>query len=146
MKNAKSTEDGIHVWLVLWKAFKTVEKYASQNIEASGMCQSDFGIMEALLNKGSLPVSALGVKVLLTSGSITTAVDRLEKRGWVKRGNDPDDRRSRIVHLTTEGRTLIRKLFAQHEAAMEKAVAVLEPGQRVMLVDLLKTLGKSLKE
>lgn len=37
------------------------------------------GVLEALLHKGPLPVNALGEKVLLTSGSITTAVDRLER-------------------------------------------------------------------
>jgi MarR family 2-MHQ and catechol resistance regulon transcriptional repressor len=135
---------GVHLWLVLWKAFRAIEKYALKSIEASGMCQSDFAVLEALLHKGPLPVSVLGSKVLLTSGSITTAVDRLEKRGLVERVNDSGDRRARIVHLTVEGRKLIRRLFAQHERAMDRAASTLDATQRATLIDLLKTLGKSM--
>jgi MarR family 2-MHQ and catechol resistance regulon transcriptional repressor len=140
----KSGIDGVHLWLVLWKASRAMEKCAAMSLEASGMCQSDFAVLEALLHKGPLPVSVLGSKVLLTSGSITTAVDRMEKRGLVERGSDAEDRRARIVHLTAEGRKLIRKLFGQHERAMEKATAVLDAGQKETLIELLKTLGKSL--
>jgi MarR family 2-MHQ and catechol resistance regulon transcriptional repressor len=108
-----------------------------------GMCASDFGVLEALLHKGPLPVSALGAKVLLTSGSITTAVDRLERRGWVKRRNDANDRRARVVYLTDSGRRLIRKAFADHEQAMEQTVSALALGERRVLVNLLRKLGRS---
>ncbi len=103
-------------------------------------------MLEALLHKGPMPVSTLGAKVLLTSGSITTAVDRLERRGLVQRGGDATDRRARIVHLTTGGRKLIRKLFAEHEKAMEKAVSALEPEDRAILTRLLRKLGRSAEE
>lgn len=145
MTDAKSSRDGVYLYLVLWKAFKAMEGFAMRNIEANGMCGSDFGVLEALLHKGPLTVSALGAKVLLTSGSITTAVDRLEARGLVERANDTHDRRTRIVHLTAEGRKLIRKLFAQHETEMRHAVSALDGGERATLIELLKKLGKSLE-
>jgi MarR family transcriptional regulator, 2-MHQ and catechol-resistance regulon repressor len=99
--------------------------------------------MEALLHKGPLSVKALGEKVLLTSGSMTAAVDRLEKRGWVERGNDPEDRRVRIVRLTAEGRKTIESLFADHERDMERAVEGLTETERSKLADLLRRLGKA---
>ena len=46
------------------------------------MCGSDFAVLEALLHKGPLPINEIGKKVLLTSGSITVAVDRLESKSW----------------------------------------------------------------
>ena len=110
------------------------------------MCRSDFGVLEALLHKGPLPVNALGSKVLLTSGSITTAIDRLERRGLVERGGDANDRRARVVHLTGAGRKLIRKLFAEHEQAMEKAVSALPPKEQALLIELLRKLGRSAEE
>jgi MarR family 2-MHQ and catechol resistance regulon transcriptional repressor len=110
------------------------------------MCRSDFGVLEALLHKGPLPVNALGAKVLLTSGSITTAVDRLERRGLVERGGDAADRRARIVHLTAAGRRLIRKLFAEHEQAMEQAASALVQEERAILTRLLRKLGRGAEE
>jgi len=79
--------------------------------------------------------------VLLTSGSITAAVDRLEAHGLVERQAHSTDRRARVVHLTSEGRRFISRVFAEHERDMERAVAVLAPEERATLVRLLKKLG-----
>jgi MarR family transcriptional regulator, 2-MHQ and catechol-resistance regulon repressor len=132
---------GVRIWLTLWKATRAMETLAAQSIEALEMCPSDFAVLEALLHKGALPVNAIGRKILLTSGSITTAVDRLEKKGLVERKNTPEDRRTRIVHLTREGRALITAAFAKHEIDMMRATAALTPEERVTLHQLLKKLG-----
>ena len=91
---------GVHVFLVLWKASHAAQTYAEKSILELEMCGSDFAVLEALLHKGPLPVNELGKKVLLTSGSITVAVDRLEAKGFVERRAHGTDRRARIVHLT----------------------------------------------
>jgi MarR family 2-MHQ and catechol resistance regulon transcriptional repressor len=134
---------GVHTWLVLWRATRAVEARAHRSIEGVGLCASDFAILESLLHKGPLAVSALGKKVLLTTGSITTAVDRLAKRGLVARRDDPDDRRVRLVELTPAGRRLIKPAFARHEEDLEGVVEVLTPKERAALVTLLRKLGKS---
>src|ERR1700727_3167576 len=125
---------GVHVWLVLWKASRAVEAHALRSIAGLDMGLSDFGVLEALLHKGPLAIKDLGAKVLLTSGSITTAIDRLERRGLVERGNDENDRRSRIVRLTPVGRQTIRKAFAEHRIAMEQAVSGLSVEDRDRLI------------
>ena len=132
---------GVHLWLILWKAFRAMEAHADRSITGLGLCWSDFGVLEALLHKGPLAVKVLGEKVLLTSGSMTAAIDRLERRGWVERGDDPRDRRTRIVRLTAEGRKTIEALFCEHERDMEQAVAGLKDSERTTLIDLLRTLG-----
>ncbi len=95
---------GVHAWLALWRATRTMEGQARHSVEAAGLCLSDFAVLEALLHKGPLSVGELGRRVLLTSGSITTSIDRLERDGLVERMPASDDRRSRIVHLTEIGR------------------------------------------
>src|SRR6185503_15928069 len=102
---------GIHVFLVLWKAARAVETYAQNSVSHLEMCGSDFAVLEALLHKGPLPINEIGKKVLLTSGSITVAVDRLEDRGLVERRAHGTDRRAKIVHLTKEGRKLITRAY-----------------------------------
>lgn len=133
---------GVHLWLVLWKAFRFVRAHAERSIEDLNMCQSDFAALEALLHKGPLTPTELGAKVLLTSGSITAAVDRLEERGMVERRGGGGDRRRRFVRLTRAGRDLIRKAFAEHAAAMEEAVSGLTGREREDLIALLRRLGK----
>ena len=133
---------GVHVFLVLWKAARAVQTYAEKSITELALCGSDFGVLEALLHKGPLPVNEIGKKVLLTSGSITVAVDRLEKRGLVERRAHGTDRRARIVHLTKEGRKLITRAYAQHAADLEQLTsASLTTTERATLIRLLKKIG-----
>ena len=133
---------GVHVFLVLWKAARAVEAYAEKSVSQLEMCGSDFAVLEALLHKGPLPINEIGKKVLLTSGSITVAVDRLETKGLVERRAHGTDRRARMVHLTKEGRKLITRAYAGHAADMDRlASASLTREERKTLICLLKKIG-----
>jgi len=120
---------------------RAVEAHALKSIAAKPICGSDFAVLEAVLHKGPLPVNAIGRKVLLKSGSITAAVDRLETRGLVVRRAHPTDRRARVVHLTPDGKRLITGVFAEHERDMERAASALSPAERATIIRLLKKLG-----
>jgi MarR family 2-MHQ and catechol resistance regulon transcriptional repressor len=134
---------GVHIWLVLLKTFHALAAHAekSLNFSQSGLGNSDFRVLEVLLHKGPLPVNTIGPKVWLTPGSISIAVDRLETKALVKR-EYTDDRRVRLVELTAKGRALITKISREHAAAMEEVASVLPKGERLMLLQLLKKLGK----
>jgi len=138
---------GVHVFLVLWKAARAMETYAERSISGLDMGSSDFAVLEALLHKGSLPVNEIGRKVLLTSGSITVAVDRLETKGLVERRAHGSDRRARIVHLTKEGKKLITHVYGVHAGDMERlAAASLTKSERKTLIGLLKKIGYKASE
>jgi MarR family transcriptional regulator, 2-MHQ and catechol-resistance regulon repressor len=139
---ASQKTEATHVFLVLWKAYRAVFAKSDESRKNLGLGDSDFRVLEVLLHKGPLPVNVIGEKVELTTGSITTAVDRMEAKCLVARKNHPQDRRVRIVELTSKGRRLIQKAYAQHEIAMEKAMKVLSCEERALLVRLLKRLGK----
>ena len=133
---------GVHVFLVLWKAARAVEAYAENSVSQLEMCGSDFAILEALLHKGPLPVNEIGKKILLTSGSITTAIDRLEDKELVERRAHGTDRRAKIVHLTKEGKKLITRIYADHAVDMEQlAAASLTKKEREVLIKLCKQIG-----
>ena len=134
---------GVHVWLVLGKTFHAMATRAAESLKSSRtyLGDSEFRVLEVLLHKGPLPVNTIGPKVWLTPGSISVAVDRLEKKELVKRQNT-DDRRVRLVELTPKGRAIITRTFRVHAAAMEEAAVVLTNEERLMLLHLLKKLGK----
>ena len=96
----KTSRDPVHCWLVLLKAFQAASKYLYAGLAETGIDDTDFRILEVLLNKGPLPVNTIGPKVFLTPGSISTAVDRLVERGLASRVESPEDRRVRVVSLT----------------------------------------------
>lgn len=141
-KQTKAEEQAVKLWLLLSKASRSVEARAHASIEGLDMCLSDFAVLESILHKGPMPVNTIGKKILLTSGSITSAVDRLESRGLVFRSDDPNDRRVRLVDLTAEGRRLITRAFDRHALDMHDALDHLDKSEKQQLMVLLKKLGK----
>ena len=134
---------GTHLWLVMMKAYRALERVAYYSIESSDSCLSDFAVMEMLLHKGPQPVNEIGRRIDLTSGAITTAVDRLESRGFVTREAHENDRRARIVRLTARGKEQAVKVFAAHKTAMDVAASGLSKTERATLIPLLRKLGTS---
>jgi MarR family 2-MHQ and catechol resistance regulon transcriptional repressor len=138
----KNSRDPIHCWLVLMKAFHATAKYLYAGLEETGIDDTDFRILEVLLNKGPLPVNTIGPKVHLTPGSISTAVDRLVERGLVSRVESPEDRRVRVVSLTAKGKELIAPIFRKHTTEISKAFADVNPKELRALETTLKKIGK----
>jgi len=138
----KNSRDSIHRWLVLMKAFHAAAKYLYAGLEETGIDETDFRILEVLLNKGALPVNTIGPKVNLTPGSISTAVDRLVERGLVSRVESPEDRRVRVVSLTAKGKELIAPIFRKHAAEIRKVFADASLKELRALEATLKKIGK----
>src|SRR6185312_9449887 len=123
----QGTQGADHVWLVMMKAMRALTRYAAAGIEDTGLGRSDFGVLEVLLHKGPLPVNTIGPIVDLTPGSISIAVDRLVEKGLVSRVESTEDRRVRIVTLTSRGRDLIATAFRKHAGQMKGVFSELSP-------------------
>ncbi len=131
------------LYLILWRAFYAVEAHDRRSIHSLGFASdSDFALLEALHTKGALPVNTLGRKLLLTSGSITTAVHRAEAQGWVRRTADPADKRVALVELTEAGRERARQALRVHFQNLATAMSGLSPEEQASLAVLLRKLGK----
>jgi len=133
------------LWLVMMKAYRSMEAYIESTVSTMGIGLSDFMILEALLHKGPMSMSQLGEKVLLANPSMTAAVDRLEKLDYVSRCSGTSDKRVRTVDLTKEGRRVIRKIFAQHQKDLEEVMAEVCPSMREPLRQALKSIGLAAK-
>src|ERR1700722_17571495 len=103
MKDEQNIVSAPRLWLVLARASRSIGDFIEGSLTAQGLILSDFMVLEVLLHKGSLTISVIGEKVLLASASMTSAIDRLEKRGLVLRKNCASDRRTRYVELAGEG-------------------------------------------
>lgn len=131
------------LWLVLAKAYDSIVSYVEGAFTAQGIGLSDFMVLEVLLHKGPLTISVIGEKVLLSSASMTSAIDRLEKLELVRRTSCDSDRRIRLIELTCGGRKFITEIYARHEKDLEFIADGLTEGERKALYDGLKKLGKA---
>jgi MarR family transcriptional regulator, 2-MHQ and catechol-resistance regulon repressor len=111
--------------------------------EALGdLTQSQFGVLETLFHLGPLSQTEICGKLLKSGGNITLVIDNLEKRSWVRRDADPEDRRTTIVSLTPAGEALIREVFPLHLQAIVAEMGALLPEEQKLLAQLCKKLGK----
>jgi MarR family 2-MHQ and catechol resistance regulon transcriptional repressor len=138
---AHGVQETSHVWLVMLKAMRALTRYAAAGIEGTGLGDSDFRVLEVLLHKGPLPVNTIGPIVDLTPGSISIAVDRLVAKGLVSRVESAEDRRVRIVALTSRGRDLIVTAFRKHAGQMKGVFSGLSPEELRGFEQALKKVG-----
>jgi MarR family transcriptional regulator, 2-MHQ and catechol-resistance regulon repressor len=131
---------------VLSKCLKAIGAHAERHIAELGLGVTDFAVLEALLHKGPLSISCVGEKVLLTSGSMTAAVDRLEAKHLIARKNHATDRRTKLIDLTPAGHALITKAFALHTDALEKALNGVPIQDQKQLIALAISIGKTASE
>jgi MarR family 2-MHQ and catechol resistance regulon transcriptional repressor len=138
-KNGRITAP--RLWLVITKSHRVLSLVAERSIANTGLCLTDFAALEALLHKGPLTISQIQEKVLLASGSMTAAVDRLEKLGLVIRKSSPNDRRARVVELTAQGRRLAASSYQRHAEDLEALMSALSEEEMEQLFGSLKKLG-----
>lgn len=133
---------GEHLFLLLYKAGKAVETYDNSSIKELGFSNiSDFIVLEVLLHKGALPVNTIGQKLMLTSGSVTTAIDRAQKKGFVTRERDIHDGRIVNVALTQKGHDFINERFTDHANNLERLFSVFTKEEKADFARLVKKIG-----
>src|SRR5260370_17637709 len=129
------------LWLVIIRSHRALTRLAEESITRAGICLTDFAALEALLHKGPLTIGEIQEKVLLASGSMTAAVDRLERLGLVVRKSSPSDRRARVVALTPQGKRLAASCFEQHANDLEALFSALSEKRKKKRNGSLKKIG-----
>ncbi len=142
MEERKRPPEALHSWLIMLKAWQSMSRYLLPSLLEEGLGESDFRVLEVLLHKGPMPVNAIGPKVYLNPGSVSVAVDRLYKKGFVSRIESSHDRRVRTVSLTEKGRQMFVPLFRRHTALIKRAFQDVSSEELQQLEVVLKKIGK----
>ena len=142
MAQPKKVSEGTHAWLVMLKAWQSITRYLRPTMSSQGLGESDFRVLEVLLHKGPMPVNAIGPKVDLNPGSVSVAVDRLYKKGYVSREECSSDRRVRTVSLTEKGRQAFLPVFRRHAALIQRVFEGVSSEEVQELEAILKKVGK----
>jgi DNA-binding MarR family transcriptional regulator len=106
-----------------------------------GLNRGEVGALSALRIAGpphQLSPTRLGKGLMLSSAGVTSRVDRLERRGLVRRLPDPDDRRGVIVELTEQGRDVVDAAVAALTVSDRDLMERLDPAEAEQLERLLR--------
>lgn len=122
---------------------KLGEKRVEETLAGFDLSIADFDVLASLRRSGPpyrLTPTQLYRTMMITSGTMTNRIDRLEERRLVERMADPDDRRGTLVALTSDGRKLVDNAVAAHLETEADILSGLTRAEQATLDGLLRKL------
>jgi MarR family transcriptional regulator, 2-MHQ and catechol-resistance regulon repressor len=98
---------------LLAECMQGFERHAGEFVRGCGLTHAQFDIVATLGNTRGMSYKQLGECTLITKGTLTGVIERLEQKGLVERERSSDDKRSFFVRLTPQGEQVFRKVFPQ---------------------------------
>jgi len=137
----KKTGQALDAFVKLMRAANSVGAATGARLAEADLTVSQFAVLEVLYHAGPMCLNAVAHKILTTAGNLTLVVKNLERRGLVKREQDPEDRRFFSLHLTAKGKKLISEVFPRHAAEITRVLDALSPEEQAQFARLAKKLG-----
>ncbi len=128
----------------LVRCYQAFEQYSAAHVRTLGLTPSQFDIVATLGNTPGMTFRDLGEKTLITKGTLTGVVDRLEHKGLVERAPVAADGRCSIVRLTRAGQREFHRVFDAHLAHVGAALDRVPPRQQESLRRALARLRAAL--
>jgi DNA-binding MarR family transcriptional regulator len=139
--------DGKHVTGRVIRLASIFQQHFSESyreaFEPHGLNETDFGVLSPLRRAGEpyeLTPTELARHRMITSGGMTAAIDRLERKGLIERRPNPADRRGSLVRLTGEGKAVIDRAMELHAETELRLIAPLDEEDRRQLTRILRQL------
>jgi MarR family 2-MHQ and catechol resistance regulon transcriptional repressor len=130
----------------LAECYQAFEAYSGAHVRSLGLTPAQFDILATLGNTPGMSCRELGEKTLITKGTLTGVLDRMEARGLVRRAASDADRRQVFVSLTAAGVRLFVRIFPLHAEHVRRAFDVLSPQDLERTRELLVRLRDALRE
>ena len=122
-------------------AYQAFERYSMPHIKAMGLTMTQFDVIATLGNQPAMSCKELGEKTLVTKGTLTGVLERLEAKKIVYRETNAEDGRSQLIGLTVAGQALFEKVFPEHLEYLATAFSKLSTEEKVQIQKALVTLG-----
>jgi len=141
-KGNRQDTAALNAYINLVRASETVLGHAGEDLAAEGLTLAQFGALEALFHLGPMCQHQLSKKLLRTGGNVTYVVNKLERRGLVKRERTKADRRQIAVRLTSSGQKLMERILPEHVRSITREFSPLSIDEQETLRRLCRKLGR----
>lgn len=122
---------------------RVLREHMNPLFASAGLQPGEFDVLATLRRSGKpfrLSPTRLYEATMISSGGMTSRLDRLERAGLVERLPDPDDRRGKLIALTERGLSVINDTIGRHVANEEQLLKALTKNEQQQLSDLLEKL------
>ncbi|HUB74523.1 MAG TPA: MarR family transcriptional regulator [Solirubrobacteraceae bacterium] len=121
------------------------DRFDSAVAEALGVNRTDMRCLDVLEREGPVPAGRLAEATGLTSGAITSVLDRLERAGYARRVSDPSDRRRVLVELAPAAHARASGFYGEHVAQSQRLYRRYTRGQLELLLEFVRE-GRAFNE
>ncbi|OIK17202.1 MarR family transcriptional regulator [Bacillus sp. MUM 116] len=125
-------------FLILMQTSKAIHDRIKDEMAKNKLGITEFSVLEVLYEKGKQTIQQIGNCILISSGSMTYVIDKLEQRGLLSRNACPDDRRVMHVTLTDDGNRLMNEIMPKYIEIINHMFDSLSSDEAEILVQLLK--------
>lgn len=132
-------------YLMLMKTTKAIQERIRREMLTNKLNITEFSVLEALYLEGKQTIQQIGNSILISSGSMTYVIDKLEHKGLLNRNGCPNDRRVIHVLLTEDGIRLMEKIMPTHREMVNDLFGSLTDNESEMMVKLLGKVSKKVK-
>jgi DNA-binding MarR family transcriptional regulator len=122
------------------------ERFSGESVRRSGLTHAQFDIIATLGNTPGMSYKELGERTLITKGTLTGVIERLEQKGLVARVRSSDDKRSFFVRLTGAGEEMFRDVFPKVVAHGKQLFATFSEADFDEVEQTLRKLRESILE
>jgi MarR family transcriptional regulator, 2-MHQ and catechol-resistance regulon repressor len=125
-------------FLILMQTSKVIQDRIKEEMAKNNLGITEFSVLEALYKKGKQTIQQIGNCILISSGSMTYVIDKLEQKGLLSRNACPDDRRVIHVTLTDDGNELMKEIMPKHNELVDDMFDSLNADEAETLVQILE--------
>lgn len=143
---SQAPEPFLRTLRALAETYEQVFRTSDRHIEKLGLTPAQFDVIATLGDTDGMTCKQLGEGTLITKGTLTGVVDRLEERGLVVRSRGQRDNRQVHVRLTPEGERVFQSTFQPQVDFLACHFAGMPPERQALLAELLRELQQSFSE
>jgi MarR family transcriptional regulator, 2-MHQ and catechol-resistance regulon repressor len=146
MSSPAAKPEFLYVLRQLIRCTQAFERYSGAHVKTMGLTESQFDVIATLGNTDGMTCKELGERTLITKGTLTGVLDRMESRALITRRSDADDARRTYIALTRKGHILFADVFPAHLAHLQRAFGRLSASELSHLQAGLSTLREAFEK
>ena len=142
---ADSSESDLELWQSVRTIYRTVLNRLNARLRKERITFSQYSVLLALSRNGPMQMNRLGEHMLVAPANVTGLIDRMGKKGYVRRRRDPRDRRLYVIEPTESGERIYKSISARFTEYAEGMAAALSQDELAATLKALKKVRQTVE-
>jgi MarR family transcriptional regulator, 2-MHQ and catechol-resistance regulon repressor len=129
-------------FLLLMQTSKAIQERIRDEMSKNKLSITEFSVLEVLFYQGKQTIQQIGTRILISSGSMTYVIDKLEQKGIIKRNDCKEDRRVIHITLTPEGMDMMENIMPKYQDMVDSIFEDLTEDESELMIHFFNKVRK----